>query len=369
MDSAVAACLLKQQGYDVTCAFMRNWDSMAEDDFAGNPTINDPVCPQEADWMDAKSVADALGLPLLRIDFIKEYWDDVFHTFLEEYKKGRTPNPDILCNRYIKFDSFMKFAQSKGFDTVATGHYAKMGMENGHNVICKADDRNKDQSYFLAEIHREVLDHVLFPLGSITKPEVRAIAEQLNLSIAKKKDSTGICFIGERHFRQFLSNYLPMKPGDIINIADHKIVGTHQGVMYYTIGQRKGLDIGGIGPFYVIGKDVVKNQLYVTDEDNQQWLYSDSCLVSDINYLADRSLPMQCCAKFRYRQADNEVHITPNPDGTLLVSYPQTIRSVTPGQEAVFYDGDVMIAGGRIEKVFRNGEDLMETIATTIQQK
>ena len=369
MDSAVAACLLKQQGYDVTCAFMRNWDSMAEDDFAGNPTINDPVCPQEADWMDAKSVADALGLPLLRIDFIKEYWDDVFHTFLEEYKKGRTPNPDILCNRYIKFDSFMKFAQSKGFDTVATGHYAKMGMENGHNVICKADDRNKDQSYFLAEIHREVLDHVLFPLGSITKPEVRAIAEQLNLSIAKKKDSTGICFIGERHFRQFLSNYLPMKPGDIINIADHKIVGTHQGVMYYTIGQRKGLDIGGIGPFYVIGKDVVKNQLYVTDEDNQQWLYSDSCLVSDVNYLADRSLPMQCCAKFRYRQADNEVHITSNPDGTLLVSYPQTIRSVTPGQEAVFYDGDVMIAGGRIEKVFRNGEDLMETIATTIQQK
>ena len=369
VDSAVAACLLKQQGYDVTCAFMRNWDSMAEDDFAGNPTINDPVCPQEADWMDAKSVADALGLPLLRIDFIKEYWDDVFHTFLEEYKKGRTPNPDILCNRYIKFDSFMKFAQSKGFDTVATGHYAKMGMENGHIVICKADDRNKDQSYFLAEIHREVLDHVLFPLGSITKPEVRAIAEQLNLSIAKKKDSTGICFIGERHFRQFLSNYLPMKPGDIINIADHKIVGTHQGVMYYTIGQRKGLDIGGIVPFYVIGKDVVKNQLYVTDEDNQQWLYSDSCLVSDVNYLADRSLPMQCCAKLRYRQADNEVHITSNPDGTLLVSYPQTIRSVTPGQEAVFYDGDVMIAGGRIEKVFRNGEDLMETIATTIQQK
>ena len=369
VDSAVAACLLKQQGYDVTCAFMRNWDSMAEDDFAGNPTINDPVCPQEADWMDAKSVADALGLPLLRIDFIKEYWDDVFHTFLEDYKKGRTPNPDILCNRYIKFDSFMKFAQSKGFDTVATGHYAKMGMENGHNVICKADDSNKDQSYFLAEIHREVLDHVLFPLGSITKPEVRAIAEHLNLSIAKKKDSTGICFIGERHFRQFLSNYLPMKPGDIINIADHKIVGTHQGVMYYTIGQRKGLDIGGIGPFYVIGKDVVKNQLYVTDEDNQQWLYSDSCLVSDVNYLADRSLPMQCCAKFRYRQADNEVHITPNPDGTLLVSYPQTIRSVTPGQEAVFYDGDVMIAGGRIEKVFRNGEDLMETIATTKQQK
>ena len=369
VDSAVAACLLKKQGYDVTCAFMRNWDSMAEDDFAGNPTINDPVCPQEADWMDARSVADALGLPLLRIDFIKEYWDDVFHTFLEEYKKGRTPNPDILCNRYIKFDSFMKFAQEKGFDTVATGHYAKMSQENGHNVICKADDRNKDQSYFLAEIHREVLDHVMFPLGNITKPEVRAIAEELELSIAKKKDSTGICFIGERHFREFLSNYLPMQPGEIINIVDGSTVGTHQGVMYYTIGQRKGLDIGGIGPFYVIGKDVIRNQLYVTDENNQHWLYSDSCLVSHVNFLADRKLPMHCCAKFRYRQPDNEVDLLENTDGTLLVRYPQTIRSVTPGQEAVFYDGDVMIAGGRIEKVFRNGEDLMETIADTIQNK
>lgn len=369
VDSAVAACLLKKQGYDVTCAFMRNWDSMAEDDFAGNPTINDPVCPQEADWMDARSVADALGLPLLRIDFIKEYWDDVFHTFLEEYKKGRTPNPDILCNRYIKFDSFMKFAQEKGFDTVATGHYAKMSQENGHNVICKADDRNKDQSYFLAEIHREVLDHVMFPLGNITKPEVRAIAEELELSIAKKKDSTGICFIGERHFREFLSNYLPMQPGEIINIVDGSTVGSHQGVMYYTIGQRKGLDIGGIGPFYVIGKDVIRNQLYVTDENNQHWLYSDSCLVSHVNFLADRKLPMHCCAKFRYRQPDNEVDLLENADGTLLVRYPQTIRSVTPGQEAVFYDGDVMIAGGRIEKVFRNGEDLMETIADTIQNK
>ena len=369
VDSAVAACLLKKQGYDVTCAFMRNWDSMAEDDFAGNPTINDPVCPQEADWMDARSVADALGLPLLRIDFIKEYWDDVFHTFLQEYKKGRTPNPDILCNRYIKFDSFMKFAQEKGFDTVATGHYAKMSQENGHNVICKADDRNKDQSYFLAEIHREVLDHVMFPLGNITKPEVRAIAEELELSIAKKKDSTGICFIGERHFREFLSNYLPMQPGEIINIVDGSTVGTHQGVMYYTIGQRKGLDIGGIGPFYVIGKDVIRNQLYVTDENNQHWLYSDSCLVSHVNFLADRKLPMHCCAKFRYRQPDNEVDLLENADGTLLVRYPQTIRSVTPGQEAVFYDGDVMIAGGRIEKVFRNGEDLMETIADTIQNK
>ena len=362
VDSAVAAFLLKEKGYDVTCAFMRNWDSAANDDIEGNPTLDEDICPQESDYNDAKDVAKTLGLPLLRIDFIQEYWDDVFATFLEEYKKGRTPNPDILCNRYIKFDSFVKFARFKGFDTLATGHYAKMVMENGHQVIAKADDRNKDQSYFLSEVDRSVFDHVMFPLGEIDKPAVRKIAEELHLSISKKKDSTGICFIGERHFREFLSNYLPMTPGKIINIADHEEVGVHQGVLYYTIGQRKGLDIGGIGPFYVVGKDVEKNELYVTDEAHQDWLYSDACLVSGVNITADRTLPMDCNAKFRYRQADNPVHIEMLADGMLYISYPQTVRSVTPGQEAVFYDGDVMIMGGKIEKVFRHGKDLMEAV-------
>ena len=362
VDSAVAAYLLKEQGYDVTCAFMRNWDSMANDDFNGNPTLNDPICPQEADYNDAKAVADKLGLELLRVDFVKEYWDDVFKTFLSEYKRGRTPNPDILCNRYIKFDSFMKFAEANGFDTVATGHYAKNGMENGIPVLLKADDRNKDQSYFLAEIRRQVLDYVLFPLGSIDKPEVRRIAAELDLSVAKKKDSTGICFIGERHFREFLSNYLPMKPGKILNIADGREVGTHKGVMYYTIGQRKGLDIGGIGPFFVIGKNVEKNELYVTDSEHEDYLYSDTCIVNDVNVLADRELPLTCNAKFRYRQQDNPVTVSANDDGTLTVSYPQTIRSVTPGQEAVIYDGDTVIFGGKIDKVYKNGEDLMELI-------
>lgn len=362
VDSAVAAYLLKQQGYDVTCAFMRNWDSVANEDINGNPTLNDPVCPQESDYNDAKSVADSLGLPLLRIDFIKEYWDDVFKTFLEEYKKGRTPNPDILCNRYIKFDSFMKFAEEQGFDTVATGHYAKMKRSNGVSEICKADDRNKDQSYFLAEINRKVLDHVLFPLGKIDKPEVRRIAEELHLSIAKKKDSTGICFIGERNFRQFLSNYLPMKPGKIINVITKEVVGRHTGVMYYTIGQRKGLDIGGIGPFFVVGKNVEKNELYVVDSEYQDLLYSDSCIVTGVNVLADRELPMDCTAKFRYRQADNDVHISWLDETTLKVDFPQKIRSITPGQEAVFYDGDVMIAGGKIEQIFKDGEDLMQKV-------
>ena len=362
VDSAVAAYLLKQEGYDVTCAFMRNWDSVANEDINGNPTLNDPVCPQESDYNDAKSVADSLGLPLLRIDFIKEYWDDVFKTFLEEYKKGRTPNPDILCNRYIKFDSFMKFAEEQGFDTVATGHYAKMKRSNGVSEICKADDRNKDQSYFLAEINRKVLDHVLFPLGEIDKPEVRRIAEELHLSIAKKKDSTGICFIGERNFRQFLSNYLPMKPGKIINVITKEVVGRHTGVMYYTIGQRKGLDIGGIGLFFVVGKNVEKNELYVVDSEYQDLLYSDSCIVTGVNVLADRELPMDCTAKFRYRQADNDVHISWLDETTLKVDFPQKIRSITPGQEAVFYDGDVMISGGKIEQIFKDGEDLMQKV-------
>ena len=369
VDSAVAAYILKEQGYDVTCAFMRNWDSAANDDYLGNPTVNDPVCPQEADYHDAESVAASLSLPLLRIDFIREYWDDVFQTFLDEYEKGRTPNPDILCNRYIKFDSFMRFAAEQGFDTVATGHYAKMGYENGMAVLQKADDRNKDQSYFLSEIRREVLDHVIFPLGSIDKPEVRKIAEKLSLSVARKKDSTGICFIGERKFRQFLSNYLPMKDGKIINIPDGKTVGEHHGVFYYTIGQRKGLDIGGIGPFYVAGKDVEKNELYVTDEEHQDLLYSASCIIEDVNWLADRELPLQCAAKFRYRQADNDILLSMNEDGTLKAEYPQLVRSVTPGQEAVVYDGDTLICGGKIRSVFRDGKDLQETIREKIREK
>ncbi len=362
VDSAVAAYLLKEQGYDVTCAFMRNWDSIANGDISGNPTLDDGICTQEVDYKDAMDVANALGLPLLRIDFIKEYWDDVFSTFLTEYKAGRTPNPDILCNRYIKFDTFMQFAREQGFETVATGHYAKMGQENGHNIIVKADDRNKDQSYFLAEVNPEVLDHVMFPLGEIDKPRVREIAAELNLTIAKKKDSTGVCFIGERHFREFLSNYLPMKPGKIINIVNHQVVGEHQGVMYYTIGQRKGLDIGGIGPFFVVGKNVVKNELYVTDAEHEEWLYSDSCLVTGVNVFARRNLPMDCHAKFRYRQADNDVNIDWVDDKTLIVRYPAGIRSVTPGQEAVFYDNDVMILGGKIENVYKNGQDLMKLV-------
>ncbi len=362
VDSAVAAYLLKEQGYDVTCAFMRNWDSLTNDDILGNPTLDDDICSQEQDYADALKCARSLGLPLLRVDFVREYWDDVFEQFLDDYRKGRTPNPDILCNKYIKFDHFLDFGRANGFSLFATGHYAKRDVFAGTPVIAKAADRNKDQSYFLAQVRRDVVGDVLFPLGDLAKPEVRKLAHDLDLAVAEKKDSTGICFIGERRFREFLSNYLPMKPGDIVNINDRSVAGRHKGVMYYTIGQRKGLDIGGTGPYYVCGKDVEKNILFVTDEAHQDVLYSDSCIVTGVNTLVEGALEGECAAKFRYRQPDNPVTLSRIGEDALMVSYPQTVRSVTPGQQAVFYRGDVMIGGGTIDTVYRGGNDLMEYV-------
>lgn len=371
VDSAVAAYILKQQGYDVTCAFMRNWDSFANNDIMGNPTIQDEVCPQEQDYQDAKAVADALELPLLRVDFVKEYWDDVFTTFLEEYKKGRTPNPDILCNKYIKFDAFMKYAQLEGFDTVATGHYARVLHEDEESVLLRGLDDNKDQTYFLCQIPQSSLRHALFPIGELDKQEVRRIAQMLKLeSVATKKDSTGICFIGERNFRQFLANYLPMQDGDIIDIGSLKKVGRHTGVLYYTIGQRKGLGIGGsLGPWFVIGKDVHRNILYVANGDEKEWLYSDSCLVSDINWFSSQRPDSiyQCTAKFRYRQKDHMVSLRFLDEKTAFVSYPQGVSAVTSGQEAVFYQGEVCLGGGVIEDVFYEGSTIEERIQLRIQ--
>ena len=367
VDSAVAAYLLKEQGYDVTCAFMRNWDSLTNDDILGNPTLDDGQCSQEKDWDDARAAADKLGLPLLRIDFIEEYWTNVFEQFLSTYRKGRTPNPDILCNRYIKFDSFLDFAREKGFDTLATGHYAKIGQYAGKTALMKADDRNKDQSYFLAEIRRDCLDSICFPLSGIDKTEVRRIARELDLSIAGKKDSTGICFIGERKFRQFLSNYLPMKPG-LIKDVHGKTVGEHQGVLYYTIGQRKGLNIGGTGPYYVIGKNVGRNELYVANTADESWLYSTSCIVTNVNWLADAELPMDMQAKFRYRQNDQDIRLEKIDDTTLRAVYPAGIRSVTPGQEAVFYHQDAVIAGGVIDAVYRDGLDISRLIQESVDR-
>ncbi|MEA5026565.1 MAG: tRNA 2-thiouridine(34) synthase MnmA [Erysipelotrichaceae bacterium] len=362
VDSAVAAYLLQQQGHEVACAFMRNWDASLNNDILGNPTLQNAICPQEEDYNDAKAVADRLGLPLYRIDFIKEYWDEVFTTFLTEYQLGRTPNPDILCNKYIKFSSFMKYAEELGYPYIATGHYAKIARINNICQLLKADDRNKDQSYFLCQIPKEALEKIVFPLAELDKHEVRRIASELNLSIAAKKDSTGICFIGERNFREFLMNYLPAKEGFIVNIDNNKIIGRHTGVLYYTIGQRKGLSIGGPGgPWFVIGKDVKQNILYVAEKETNSWLKSESCLVTGFNWLtAER--PSECTAKFRYRQQDHPVQIRYQDEQTLIVEYPQQISGVTPGQEAVLYRQDICLGGGVIMDVYHQRLSLNERI-------
>ena len=358
VDSAVAAHLLKSAGYDVTCCFMRNWDSALNNDTLGNSTLNNDICPQEEDYNDAKAVADKLDLPLLRSDYIEEYWNSVFQNFIEEYERGRTPNPDILCNKYIKFDHFLRFAMEKGFDRIATGHYFKSKEVDGQLRYFKAADLNKDQSYFLAQVDKKALDLSVFPLGDIDKGEVRRIAHELDLPIADKKDSTGICFIGERNFREFLKNYIPMKRGDIIDIDTLEVVGQHEGVYYYTIGQRKGFGVGGNrGPYFCVGKDVKKNILYLTSVKNEEYLYSDSAYISGINWIRKiNDGDIQC--KFRYRQSDNQVHIKLLSDNEALLTYPQKIKAVTPGQQAVFYDDGELLGGGVIENTYINGEDL-----------
>lgn len=346
VDSSVAALLLKNMGYEVIGLFMRNWDSTINNDLLGNPSLENPICPQEADYNDALKVCEKLNIPLHRIDFVKEYWEMVFQYFLDELKLGRTPNPDIMCNKYIKFDLFYKEALKLGADYIATGHYAKII----DGKLFKATDLNKDQSYFLSQINRDILDKVIFPLGDLTKPMVRKMAEDEQLITANKKDSTGICFIGERHFREFLSNYLPNTPGDIMNIENQESIGKHIGLMHYTIGQRRGLDIGGYdNRMFVVGKDLGKNVLYVALGEENEYLYSDCAIIDNINYLSDE-LPQKCFAKFRYRQEDIPVTVE-YFDDYIKVNYPKT-KAVTPGQACVLYLEEQCIIGGIIKEVF-----------------
>lgn len=369
VDSAVAAYLLKKQGYAVSGCFMRNWDAFLNNDTLGNPTINEAICPQEVDYQDAQKVADKLGIPLYRHDYIKEYWDEVFANFIKEYEAGRTPNPDILCNKYIKFSAFLNFALTNGFDYIATGHYAKKGEYLGQCCLKKATDLNKDQSYFLAQITPQALALTLFPLAEITKPEVRRIAKELALTIADKKDSTGVCFIGERHFREFLTNYIPMKEGKIIDIETKAVIGKHPGVFYYTIGQRKGFGLGGArGPYYCVGKDVMKNELYLTTKNAEEWLYADSCSVIDFNHLLKlEQEEIICQAKFRYRQKDAPVRLKFNSAAKAMVYFMQAQRAVTEGQQAVFYLNDICLGGGVIDKVYRNGRSREEILQEYLQ--
>lgn len=353
VDSSVAALLLKKQGYEVEGLFMRNWDSSLNNDVLGNPNINKVnICPQEQDYNDALEVCKKLDIKLHRIDFVKEYWDYVFKYFLDELKKGRTPNPDIMCNKYIKFDYFVKEAKRLGADYIATGHYAK--IENGY--LKKSFDTNKDQTYFLSQLSKEQLENVLFPLGDIDKNEVREIAKKEGLITANKKDSTGICFIGERNFKKFLENYLPAMPGEVIDIDTNEIIGKHNGLMYYTIGQRRGLDIGGNkDKMFIVGKNLDKNVLYVAFGDND-YLYSTSCIVNNLNFNCDLK-PTKCSAKFRYRQEDIDVEVEYLNNEEILVKYDK-VKAVTPGQACVLYYNDICIGGGIIKEVRKNDKKL-----------
>lgn len=357
VDSSVAAILLKEEGYEVIGLFMRNWDSSINNDFLGNPNLNNNICPQEEDYNDAKAVCDKLGIPLHRVDFIKEYWDDVFTYFLDELKKGRTPNPDIMCNKYIKFDLFVKEAKKLGADFIATGHYAK--IENGR--LMRSHEHNKDQTYFLSQVSKEQLKNVLFPLGDIKdKKEVRAIAEKYGLVTAKKKDSTGICFIGERNFKTFLSQYLPAQSGEMKTLTGKKI-GTHAGLMYYTIGQRHGLGIGGDGdPWFVVGKNLNDNVLYVEQGFHHEALYSDYLIASDISFVnpVDLENGFECTAKFRYRQKDTKVFVQKEHDNAIRVTFDEPVRAITPGQSVVLYDGDVCLGGATIDDVYKTSGQL-----------
>ncbi|WP_406614538.1 tRNA 2-thiouridine(34) synthase MnmA [Mycoplasma corogypsi] len=356
VDSSVAAYLLKQQGYDVVGLFMRNWDSMVNNDILGNTELDKGFCPQEQDYQDALAVAKKLDIPLHRVDFVKEYWDNVFENFISEYQKGRTPNPDILCNKYIKFNAFANYAfNALGADYIAMGHYAN--VIDGH--LYRAKDTNKDQTYFLAQLTHKQLQNVIMPLANYTKSKIREIAAQIGLITANKKDSTGICFIGERNFTQFLQNYIPAQPGNIVDKTTNKVVGKHIGCFYYTIGQRKGLNLGGMDQaYYVCGHNVKDNILYVAPNSRMDYLESNNLIASNLNFNNTDYDKNNLTAKFRYRQTDIKVTIELLENNCVRVFYPEKAQAVTPGQQVVFYDGEKCLGGAIIEQVFNDDKQL-----------
>ena len=361
VDSSVAAIRLKNDGYDVVGVFMRNWDSTLNNDRLGNPTVNDDVCPQEVDYQDAVDVANKLGIKMDRVDFIEEYWQYVFKYFLDEYKKGRTPNPDVMCNKEIKFKAFLNYAFNHDADYIAMGHYAQVKREeNGKTHLMRAVDQNKDQTYFLCLLGQNQIKKALFPIGDMVKPDVRKLAQEYNLETAKKKDSTGICFIGERNFHQFLKNYLPAQPGNIETV-DHKIVGKHDGLMYYTIGQRKGLNLGGMHgfknePWFVLGKNMKRNVLVVGQGEDNILLKSNRLIASNVNWICDEpTYDKDYQAKFRYRQKDTTVRIKKLDNNQIEVTYLSSL-GVTPGQVVCLYDNDECIGGAIIEEVYLDNE-------------
>ncbi len=348
VDSSVAAALLKEQGYNVIGLYMLNWE---EDDENG-------TCTAVTDYEDVKRVCNNIGIPYYTVNFSKDYLDRVFSYFLREYKAGRTPNPDVLCNREIKFGPFLEYAKMLGADYIATGHYAKIKHDGNTHILQKAVDTNKDQTYFLNQLSQQQLECVLFPLGDMVKADVRKIAEKYDLSTAHKKDSTGICFIGERRFKQFLQNYLPAKPGNICTL-DGKVVGKHDGVMFYTLGQRRGLRLGGKEGgngerWFVIDKDIKNNILYVSQGEDDQ-LFSDGLIAKEINWIPQtpKDKTFECYAKFRYRQPDQKVRVTLLSDTTARVDFEVKQRAITPGQFCVFYTDTDCLGGGVIDQVIK----------------
>lgn len=363
VDSAIAAYLLKKEGHEVTGCFMRNWDSLTNGDFLGNPNVNADQCPQEKDYEDAVAVAKKLDIPLIRIDYVKEYWDEVFSYFLKEYEKGRTPNPDVLCNKEIKFGPFLTYAKEHGFDAISMGHYAKKVEIEGILYLAKPLDKEKDQTYFLCTLSSEQIAFSLFPMEGITKKESRGIAASLGLDeVADKHGSTGICFIGERNFKSFLQNYFPAKKGPIIDLDSGRTLGQHQGVLFYTIGQRKGLGIGGIAGlpqegWFIAKKDVKNNILYVQSGDEESYLYSDASFISDVNWVGPKPYAsVEVDVKFRYRDADHRCSLLFENGGCSL-SHHSPVKAVTPGQFAAFYSPEgVLLGGGIIDKTFFKGK-------------
>jgi len=345
VDSSVSALLLQAAGHSIAGMFMKNWE---EDDRHG-------ACPAEADASDAQAVADLLGIDLHRRNFAAEYWDHVFEDFLAEYRAGRTPNPDILCNREIKFKTFLEHATDLGAERIATGHYVRSDCRDGVYRLLRGRDPNKDQSYFLYTIGQRQLARTLFPVGELLKPAVREAAATAGLPVHDKKDSTGICFIGERDFRGFLSSYIPPHPGEI-QTTDGRVLGEHSGLMYYTLGQRQGLGIGGVQgfadePWYVLHKDMAANILYVGQGHEHPWLYCRRLRARQLSWV-EGSAPAvgdQLTAKVRYRQQDQACAVNASSDGELLLEFAQPQRAVTAGQSVVLYDGESCLGGGIIE--------------------
>ncbi len=344
VDSSVAALLLKRQGYEVIGVYMNNWEEVDDNG----------VCTAERDWADVRDVCDAIGIPYYSVNFAGEYRDRVFAHFLAEYQKGRTPNPDVLCNREIKFNAFHEFGMKLGADKVATGHFANVSWSDGDYQLLRSADENKDQTYFLYMVGQAALSRAMFPVGNLTKAHIRQIAAEAGLPVSEKKDSTGVCFIGERDFKAFLKQYLPAQPGDIVR-TDGKTIGHHDGLMYYTLGQRRGLGIGGSGDgrrWFVVQKDMQNNRLVVDQGDDSPLLYARTGLADDLHWIAGRP-PMEegaeirCKARFRHRQPLQDV-LAVVKDGVLQLDYLQPQRAVTPGQAVVLYQGEVCLGGGTI---------------------